>query len=57
MQMIFCATCGENLCSWRGRARPRSARVPPVANQVLPLFGAEHAMEEVMRVGVRHAFD
>src|SRR5271165_6533542 len=58
MQMIFGATCRENVdilgVGERGHVAPEFLRL---ANQVLPLFGAEHAMQEIMRVGVRHEFE
>src|SRR5271157_2238434 len=58
MQMIFGATCGDNVdilgVGERGHVAPEFLRL---ANQVLPLFGAEHAMQEIMRVGVRHEFE
>src|SRR5271165_6477551 len=55
MQMIFGATCRENVdilgVGEHGHVAPEFVRL---ANQVLPLFSAEHAMQEIMRVGVRH---
>ena len=38
----------------RGDVTPEILRL---VNQVLPLFSAEHAMQQVMREGVRHGFE